>query len=161
MKRLSLLGTLLILSACGRQQGPLDLESVLGHRPDELIERWGEPTQHHPDPGVPGKFGFATWENVEGVRVFVVFTRGKVSWVTYRFEAMEPFDAAAAFEMIGVSPDPGEATDLPSEPGAKRWEPFGQWRRLTINPASKLIAAGRDPLRIPPEQPEGQVSPGA
>ena len=142
-----LLGSL----SCAGRKHPLDVHTVLGRSPEELIERWGEPRQYREDPGVGEKYGFALWTNLMGARVFIVIKRGRVTWVTYRFEDMKPFDETEAFRIIHVKSPTDEPEYMPGDEGAKRWEPFEKYGKMVVSPPTKLVAVGWDP-RLPVAQ---------
>ena len=143
----------LVALSCAREKPPLDVHEVLGSTPEELQARWGDPHQNVEDPGVSWKYGHMLWLDVRdtGVRVWVVIRRGKASYVSYRFEAMEPFDELAAFRMIGVEV-PDAEPQLMTTPGARRWEPFEDYDKMTLNPHTKFISIGSDPIRLTNEQ---------
>ena len=151
MKRLGFVALAVLGVSCARQEQPLDVHTVLGRSPEELIERWGEPKQYRKDPGVGEKYGFALWPDLMGVRVFIVIKREKVTWVTYRFENLETFDEAKAFRIINVEPPAEEPKRFPGEEEVKRWEPFEKYGKMTVSPAIKLVAVGWD-LRLPVEE---------
>ena len=156
--RVALLITLLILDvSCSREPAPLDMHEILGRGEAELIERWGEPRQHVP--ASEGRFGHLLWEDVldTGVRVFVVIKGGEASYVTYRFEEMDPFDEDEAFRMIGAERPQAEPQTM-TTPGARRWRPYGPYEKLTINPRTKFISVGSDPVRVPVGELEGPGS---
>ena len=94
-----------------------------------------------------------------GVRVFVVIKGGEASYVTYRFEEMDPFDEDEAFRMIGAERPQAEPQTM-TTPGARRWRPYGPYEKLTINPRTKFISVGSDPVRVPVGEPEGPGSEG-
>jgi hypothetical protein len=97
------------------------------------------------------KYGFALWPDLMGVRVFIVIKRGKVTWVTYRFENLETFDEAKAFRIINVEPPAEEPKLFPGEEEAKRWEPFEKYGKMTVSPAIEMVAVGWD-LRLSVEE---------
>ena len=146
--RVALPVTVLILGvSCSREPAPLDLNEILGRGEAELIERWGEPKQHVP--ASEGRFGHLLGEDVldTGVRVFVVIKGEEASYVTYRFEEMDPFDEDEALRMIGAEPEAEPQTM--TTPGARRWRPYGPYEKLTMNPRTKFISVGSDPVRVP------------
>ena len=124
-----------------KESPPLDAYEILGSTAEKLIERLGPPTQY-------SEGRLIRWKNSHGVRVFARITHGKVSYVAYTFEEMEPFDEARAFAMIGVEP-PKEGGENIGETRARRWSPFGKYEKLTLSPRTKLISIGKDPVRKP------------
>ena len=132
----------LIWASCAekkKSEKPLSAYELLGSEPDDLLERFGEPTQYR-------KGTLIRWKSFNGVRIFAHIREGKVGYVAYTFEAMKPFDEQKALQMIGI--------ELPEEGGkyvagtkARRWSPFGEYQKLTISPRTKLISIGTDPLR--------------
>ena len=155
MKKMVFFAIVAVLGiSCAREEKPLDVHAVLGRSPEDLIERWGEPKQYKKDPGVGEKYGFALWPDIAGVRVFIAVKRGQVTWVTYRFEHMEPFDEAEAFRIINVEPPADEPVHKPGEEGTKRWKPFGKYGKygkMTVSPAIKFVGVGWD-IRLPMEK---------
>lgn len=151
---------LLSIGSCSREEAkPLDVNRVLGSTLGEVIERWGEPKMHTPDQQIDGVFGYASWPDVQGAKVTAFSKEGKIIWVTYRFPKMDPFDEAEAFRLVNVDPAQDQARLLRS-PGAKRWTPFGKYQKLTVSPATKMVAAGEDPLgRVTPSSSEGVEGP--
>ena len=150
--RAALTITVLILGvSCSREPTPLDVHEVLGKSEAELIERWGEPMQHVQASGA--RFGHLLWKDVlnTGVRVFVVIKEGAASYVSYRFEEMRPFDEDEALRMIGVERPDAEPQTM-TTPGAKRWQPFEAYEKLTLNPRTRFISVGSDPVRIRADQ---------
>ena len=143
--------------SCSREPPPLDVHEVLGRSEAELIERWGEPRQHVQASG--GRFGHLLWEDVldTGVRVFVVIKGGEVSYVTYRFEEMDPFDEDEALRLIGAERPDADPQTM-TTPGARRWRPYGPYEKLTLNPRTRFISVGSDPVRTRVGEMEG---PGA
>lgn len=145
--RVALTITVLILGvSCSREPAPLDMHEVLGRSEAELIERWGEPRQHVP--ASEGRFGHLLWEDVldTGVRIFVVIKGGEVTYVSYRFEEMDPFDEDEAFRLIGAEWPDAEPQTM-TTPGARRWRPYGPYEKLTLNPRTRFISVGSDPVR--------------
>lgn len=141
--------------ACAEPDRPLDVHRALGSAPEDLFARWGPPKQYTPDPHVEGKFGFAMWPDVHGARIFIAVRQDRVTWITYRFPKMEPFDLAAALEQTNIQLPEQGGRQIPAAEGARRWEPFEGYRRLTINPQNRLITVGADPVRhhfVDPEQ---------
>ncbi|MFH1568084.1 MAG: hypothetical protein ABIL09_08810 [Gemmatimonadota bacterium] len=139
-----LLGGLLVLAACSRGPEPrLKAARLLGSEPEELKARLGEPRVHREEQGT--HYGSMRWEGIEGVDVLVIIKGGKGSYVSYQFSGMEPFDEAAALARIGVDL-PEQAPQQVPDSRARRWQPFGEYDRLTINPDTKLIAIGTHPL---------------
>jgi hypothetical protein len=129
---------------------PLDARRVLGSSLQEASERWGEPVQYTEDPMHERGHGFASWQDVSGAKITAFSRMGKIVWLTYRFQKMEPFDEAQAFSLINVDPDPDQAHHLKT-PGAKRWSPFEQYQKLTVSSVTKMVAVGDDPMsRVQP-----------
>lgn len=123
----------------------LQADRLIGSTPEELIERLGEPKEQRAE--TSGSFGFLSWDDIEGTRVLVIVRDGKGRYVSYQFKGMESFDEQKALELIGV--------ELPDEPPeevprsrAKRWQPFGPYERLTINPDTRLISVGTHPASL-------------
>lgn len=153
--RIALAVTVLVLGvSCSREPPPLDVHEVLGTSEADLIERWGEPWQSVE--ASEGRFGHLLWQDVldTGVRVFVVIKGGEASYVSYRFERMDPFDEEEALRMIGVEAPDAEPQTM-TTPGAKRWRPFGNYDKLTLNPRTRFISVGSDPVRIKAGEAEG------
>ncbi len=156
---LALLITAVSMGSCSRQEeGLLHARRALGSSLKEAIDRWGEPEHYTPDPHMESGHGFASWPDVAGARITAFSRMGKIIWLTYRFQRMDPFDEAEAFRRVGVDPDPDQATHLRS-PGAKRWSPFESYQKLSVSPATRMVAIGRDPMnrvqaseltRVPP-----------
>lgn len=143
---LVLLAAAVAIGSCSRrEEGPLDARRALGSSLEEAIDRWGEPERYTPDPMRESGHGFASWPDVEGARITAFSRMGKIIWVTYRFQGMDPFDEAEAFRLVGVDPDPDQATRLRS-PGARRWSPFERYQKLTVSPATRMVAIGQDPM---------------
>ena len=140
-----LLTAAVAMGSCSREAGMLDARQALDGSLEEAIDRWGEPERYTPDPLREGGHGFASWPDVEGARITAFSRMGKIIWVTYRFQDMDPFDEAEAFRLIGVDPDPDRATHLRS-PGARRWSPFERYQKLTVSPVTRMVAMGHDPM---------------
>ena len=143
--------------SCSREPMPLDVHEVLGRSEADLIERWGEPWQRVQ--ASEGRFGHLLWQDVlgTGVRVFVVIKEGEASYVSYRFEEMDPFDEEEALRMIGAERPDAEPQTM-TTPGAKRWRPYGPYDKLTLNPRTRFISVGSDPVRIKAGEAEGSGS---
>ena len=143
--------------SCSREPPPLDVHRVLGRSEAELIERWGEPWQHVE--ASEGRYGHLLWQDVldTGVRVFVVIKGGQASYVSYRFEGMDPFDEDEALRMIGVERPDAEPQTM-TTPGAKRWRPFEAYDKLTLNPRTRFISVGSDPVRVKAGEAQGPGS---
>ena len=159
--RWAVLGILVVALVSGScsQDKQLDAHRVLGSSLEQMIERWGEPERYTPDPERQKGHGFAGWSDVLGVKLTAFSLKGKIIRVTYRFRNMDPFDEVEAFNLINVDPDPDEVNHLTS-PGAKRWTPFEDYQKLTVSPASKMVAVGNDPMhRVHPDRPEVAVVP--
>jgi hypothetical protein len=116
----------------------LDVHIVLGSTPEQLMKRFGPPTTQVAERDSI-HFGTITWENIEGVRVFAVVKNEKCAYVHYTFKEMEPFEENRAFRVIGIE-RPQQAPQLIPQSQAKRWKPFGQYDRLTVNPETKGVA---------------------
>lgn len=142
----ALLSAVIAIGSCSpREEGLLQARRALGSSLQEAIDRWGEPEHYTPDPLMESGHGFASWPDVAGARITAFSRMGRIIWVTYRFHRMDPFDEAEAFRLVGVDPDPKQARHLRS-PGAKRWSPFGEYQKLTVSPATRMVAIGRDPM---------------
>ena len=141
------IAVLFLVVSCSREPAPLDVHEILGRSAAELIERWGEPGQHVP--ASEGRFGHLLWVDVldTGVRVFVVIKGGEVSYVSYRFEEMDPFDEDEALRLIGAERPDAEPQTM-TTPGARRWRPYGPYEKLTLNPRTRFISVGSDPVRV-------------
>jgi hypothetical protein len=132
------------LSCSSKPETLLQVERLLGDTPEELIARLGEPKQNRAE--IEGDFGFLSWPDIEGTQVLVVVKGGKGVYVSYRFVGMETFDRDAALAIIGV-----EEPDMEPKPvagsRALRWQPFGDYERMTINPDTRLISVGSHPIQ--------------
>jgi hypothetical protein len=134
---------LAVLSCSAKPETLLQVERLLGGTPEELIARLGEPKQNRAE--TEGDFGFLSWPDIEGTQVLVVVKEGKGVYVSYRFVGMEAFDQAAALALIGVEePDADPKPVAGSQ--AQRWQPFGEYERMTINPDTRLISVGSHPI---------------
>lgn len=140
------------LSCSSKPETLLQVERLLGGTPEELIARLGEPKQNRGE--TEGDFGFLSWPDIEGVQVLVVVKGGKGVYVSYRFVGMETFDREAALALIGV-----EEPDMEPKPvagsRAQRWQPFGEYERMTINPDTRLISVGSHPIQTGSAAPAG------
>ena len=144
MRVTALLGTIYLgFLACSSQpENPLQFDRLIGSNPDSLIARLGAPKQHKEE-SVDG-FGFMRWLDIGGVHVLVVIREGKGEYVSYQFRTMEPFDEQRALEMIGIGKVSASFDTIPRS-RAKRWMPFGEYERLTINSDTRLVSVGKYP----------------
>ena len=115
----------------------LDVHFVLDSTPEELIERFGEPTSYNPER--EGILGNLLWKDVSGVRVLAVIKDGQCAYVHYTFKELEPFDENEALQIVGIE-RPEYEPQLFSKKGAKRWQPFEQYERLTVSPRVKGVS---------------------
>lgn len=134
---------LLIGSCSWRPEPRLKPERLIGSTPEELIARLGQPKQYQEEAATEN-FGFMIWPDLEGIHVLVIIKGGKSRYVSYQFKEMEPFDESKALALIGAK-RPKAPPELIPRSQAKRWRPFGQYERLTINPDTKLISIGSHP----------------
>jgi len=140
-----LLCTLLAAASCGTEPEPLlKAGRLIGSTPEQLIARLGEPQLHRAERGP--HFGALRWADIDSVEVLVIIANGTGSYVSYQFVGMEPFDEAAALKRVDVIL-PKTAPEQMGDGGARRWEPCGEFVRLTINPATKLVSIGSHPWR--------------
>ena len=149
--------------SCGQKKRSdqlLNAYEILDSSAEELIERFGEPAQH-------SEGRYIRWKSINGVLVFVFFEKRKeegifafffeffdkqkANYVAYTFEEMESFDEARAFQIIGIEP-PKEGAKYISKNKAKRWEPFGEYDKLTVSMETRVISIGTDPLRVKRDQ---------
>jgi len=145
IKRAVFLWALLAAFSCSsKPETLLQVERLLGGTPEELIARLGEPKQNRAES--EGDFGFLSWPDVEGIHVLVVVKEGKGVYVSYRFVGMKSFDRAAALALIGVE-EPEEEPKPVAGSRAERWQPFGEYERMTINPDTRLISIGSHPIQ--------------
>ena len=121
----------------------LDVHRILGSTPDALIQRFGEPKPYIRER--EGVFGNITWKDLYGVRVFTVIIDGKCAYVHYTFNELEPFDEQEAFQIVGIVRPKHEPQLIPHSE-AKRWKPFEQYERLTVNPKRKSVAVRAYPF---------------
>lgn len=134
---------LLVATSCGLEPKPLlSAHKLIGGTPEELVERLGEPKVNRQERGP--HFGALRWADLDGVEVMVVIQSGKGTYASYQFQGMEPFDEGAALARIDVRLPASEPQEL-GDGGARRWEPCGDFERLTINPGTKLISIGSHP----------------
>jgi len=139
-----LLGGMLAAWSCASNPEPLlDADQLIGSTPEQLSARLGEPLTHSEEN--PNHYGSMRWQGIEGVDILMIIKGGKGTYVTYHFTDMEPFDEAAALAQSGVEL-PDTAPELVANSQAKRWQPFGEYERLTINPDTKLVSIGSHPL---------------
>jgi hypothetical protein len=123
----------------------LDVHFVLGSTPEELIERFGEPKPYiHEREGVPGNM---VWKNLYDVRVFTVIRDGRCAYVHYTFNELEPFDEGEAFQVVGIERPKHDPILIPQSE-ARRWKPFEEYDRLTVNPKTKGVAVRAYPFRL-------------
>jgi len=127
------------LSCSSKPETLLQVERLIGGTPEELITRLGEPKQNRAE--TEGDFGFLSWPDIEGTQVLVVVKGGKGVYVSYRFVGMETFDRDAALALIGVEEPDAEPQPVAGS-RAQRWQPFGEYERMTINPDTRLISVG-------------------
>lgn len=130
-----------IVAACEGPAGPLDIRHVLGLTSAELKGRWGEP-----DIEIRKSEQLSTlqWKEIDGTWVYVVCQDDRACYVTYTFTSMEPFDELEAFRRIGLPPPDGEQPEHVWENGARRWMPFREYHRLTVNPDTKTISVSQE-----------------
>ena len=115
----------------------VETAQLLDRTGDELKEMLGEPdnfkieTSNNP--------GYLTWKDVQGIKIFVVLNKGISLYVTYQFSEDEDFHEEEALRMVGL-----ERPEVPPREiaPAKRWEPYGKYDRLTINPDTRLVSVG-------------------
>jgi hypothetical protein len=149
--------TLLFISACSKKKERqeavqqhkltyLDVHVILGSTPEQLMKRFGNPTQQIAEK-VGASIGAITWENIEGVRVFAVIKDGKCAYVHYTFKEMEPFDEDQAFRIIGIERPVQPSKPIPKSQ-AKWWKPFEQYHKLTVNPEIKGISVMAFPFEM-------------
>ncbi len=126
-----------ILTACAREDKLLDAHQLLGRSPEQLKERLGEPrnareeTEHLP--------GWITWRDIDGVRVFVLVQRNQTIYVAYTFREF-PEDEDEALSLLNITKPRAEPQHLSGR--ARRWTPYGNYDRLTVNPDTGVISLG-------------------
>lgn len=143
------------LACTPKPETRLQADRLIGSTPEELIDRLGEPKEERAE--TPGSFGFLSWTGIEGVHVLVLFREGKGCYVSYQFKDMAPFDEQKALALIGVELPDQPPEEVPNS-RAKRWQPFGSYERLTINPDTRLISVGAHPSSLVDRQ-AGEVMP--
>ncbi len=124
--------------ACGGEKTDLNVHQLLDRTPEGLKARLGEPdisTKRSE------KVTTLQWRDADGdsTWVYVDLIYGYSCYVTYTFKLMEPFDEREALRRIGIDP-PAEEPETEWENGAKRWRPFGDYDRLTLNPVTKAVS---------------------
>ena len=140
----ALLTLLWLACACSPEpETLLQADRLIGSTPGELTKRLGEPRVHNEE--TPNHFGSMRWEDLDGADVLVIVKGGEATYVTYHFSGAGPFDEADALTRIGVSL-PESPPERLGDGGARRWQPCGNFERLTINPATRLISVGAFPL---------------
>lgn len=126
-----------ILTACAREDKLLDAHQLLGRSPEQLKERLGEPRNAREEAGdLPG---WITWRDIDGVRVFVLIKDNQAMYVAYTFREF-PEDEDEALSLLNITKPRVEPQQLSGR--ARRWTPFGEYDKLTINPDTGVIALG-------------------
>jgi len=131
---------LLVLTlGCSKKEPQLlDVAEVYGRTVAELTARFGEPDVLIPK---SGDRTTVQWKSLLGTWVYVAAREDTARYITYNFKGMEPFDPEEAFRRIGMEP-PDEEPEHEWDNGAKRWLPFREYDKLTINPQIKAITVG-------------------
>jgi hypothetical protein len=143
------------VSCSFKKEALLQPERLLGSTPERLIARLGQPKQHQEEHGA--QFGFMRWPDIQGVHVLVIVKGGTGEYVSYQFRAMEPFDETKALALIGVELPEADPKPVPGS-RAKRWQPFGKYEHMTINPDTRLISMGLNPSSLAdPEEGKAEV----
>lgn len=143
MRVILLCGLVAGLSCAPRPEPLLGADQLLGSTPEQLSARLGEPLMHSEEN--PNHYGAMRWTDIEGVDLLVIVKGGVGTYVSYHFTGMESFDEAAALDRIGVEPPDAAPVAVPDS-RAQRWQPCGEYERLTINPDTKLVSIGSHPL---------------
>lgn len=132
-----------LIGCGGEPERPLlSPHALIGASPDALRERLGDPNMHIAEK--PDRIGFLRWNNIDGIRVLVVYAESRSTYVTYRFPEHGGFDEDQAFARLGISRPSVPETPMGGA-NARVWKPGGDFERISINPETRLLSVGATP----------------
>ena len=127
----------------GSEEVIVNAYEMLGKTAEELREMLGVPDSYRSEQKSLTEhlstYGYMTWLDINDVKVFVTIRGKKAHYVTFTFTEETDFDERKLLARLGLR---YPSTEPQVFPPAKRWEPYEQYDRLTINSKTKMISLG-------------------